>query len=124
MVGTLGLLFVLVCLMRLGLSVFQASWLVFSLMVAYRLISILTDLEFWAVAARLYNVQQSKRLFSLIGSGEVTARILGAFLGSASRDVARRREPLVDFRRRALVMRANPRRNRPKLSGSERPEHR
>ena len=79
MVGTLGLLFVLVCLMRLGLSVFQASWLVFSMMVAYRLISILTDLEFWAVAARLYDVQQSKRLFSLIGSGEVTARILGAF---------------------------------------------
>ena len=79
MVGTLGLLFVLVCLMRLGLSAFQASWLVFSMMVAYRLISILTDLEFWAVAARLYDVQQSKRLFSLIGSGEVTARILGAF---------------------------------------------
>lgn len=79
MVGTLGLLFLLVCLMRLGLSVVQASWLVFSMMVAYRLISILTDLEFWAVAARLYDVQQSKRLFSLIGSGEVTARILGAF---------------------------------------------
>ncbi len=79
MVGTLGMLFVLVCVMRLGLSVFQASWLVFSMMVAYRLISILTDLEFWAVAARLYDVQQSKRLFSLIGSGEVTARILGAF---------------------------------------------
>ena len=48
-------------------------------MVAYRLISILTDLEYWALATRLYDVQQSKRLYSLIGSGEVTARILGAF---------------------------------------------
>ena len=35
MVGTLGLLFLLVCLMRLGLSVVQASWLVFSMMVLF-----------------------------------------------------------------------------------------
>ena len=79
MIGTLGSLLLLVCLTRLGLSAFEAGWLVFSMMVAYRLISILTDLEYWALAARLYDVQQSKRLYSLIGSGEVTARILGAF---------------------------------------------
>lgn len=79
MVGTLASLLVLVCLMRLGLSAFEAGWLIFAMMVAYRLISILTDLEYWALAARLYDVQQSKRLYSLIGSGEVTARIAGAF---------------------------------------------
>ena len=79
MIGTLGSLLLLVCLTRLGLSAFEAGWLIFSMMVAYRLISILTDLEYWALAARLYDVQQSKRLYSLIGSGEVTARILGAF---------------------------------------------
>lgn len=79
MAGTLGSLLLLVCLTRLGLSAFEAGWLVFSMMVAYRLVSILTDLEYWALAARLYDVQQSKRLYSLIGSGEVTARILGAF---------------------------------------------
>ena len=62
MIGTLGSLLLLVCLTRLGLSAFEAGWLVFSMMVAYRLISILTDLEYWALAARLYDVQQSKRL--------------------------------------------------------------
>jgi hypothetical protein len=45
----------------------------------YRVLSILTDLEFWAVAARLYDVRQAKRLFGLIGTGEVVARIAGAF---------------------------------------------
>lgn len=79
MVGVLGLLLAMVTLLRLGLSLSGAAGLIFTMMVAYRLLSILTDLEYWAVATRLYDVQQSKRLFSLIGSGEVTARIAGAF---------------------------------------------
>ena len=78
MTGTLLILFASVCLLRLGLGLAQTGWLIFAMMVAYRLLSILTDLEYWAVAARLYDVQQSKRLFSLIGSGEVAARISGA----------------------------------------------
>ena len=45
----------------------------------YRVISILTDLEYWAVAARMYDVRQAKRLYPFIGSGEVVARIAGAF---------------------------------------------
>ncbi len=79
MLGTLALLLAMVSLLRLGLGITEALWLFFLLMVAYRLLSILTDLEYWAVATRLYDVRQSKRLFSLIGSGEVTARILGSF---------------------------------------------
>jgi ATP/ADP translocase/HEAT repeat protein len=64
---------------RIGLSASGAAWIVFGLFVWYRVISILTDLEFWAVAARLFDVRQSKRLFSLIGTGEVIARIAGSF---------------------------------------------
>ncbi len=79
MTGTLWFLFLTVGLMRAGLAVSGAGAVVFALLVWYRVLSILTDLEYWAVAARLYDVRQAKRLFGFIGSGEVIARIAGAF---------------------------------------------
>ena len=79
MTGTLLFLFLSVCAFRLGLNASSAAWLSFASLVWYRVLSILTDLEYWAVAARLYDVRQAKRLFGLIGTGEVVARIAGAF---------------------------------------------
>jgi hypothetical protein len=79
MTGTLAFLFVSACAFRLGLGASSSAKLVFAALVFYRVLSILTDLEYWAVAARLYDVRQAKRLFGLIGTGEVVARILGAF---------------------------------------------
>ena len=79
MTGTLLFLFLSVCVFRLGLQASSAAWLSFASLVWYRVLSILTDLEYWAVAARLYDVRQAKRLFGLIGTGEVVARIAGAF---------------------------------------------
>jgi HEAT repeat protein len=79
MTGTLLFLLVTTAAFRAGLVITDAGWLMFALLVFYRVISILTDLEYWAVAARLYDVRQAKRLFGLIGSGEVIARIAGAF---------------------------------------------
>lgn len=76
---TLVLLIVTVSLLRAGLALTAAPWLVFALLVWYRAVSALTDLEYWAVATRLYDVRQAKRLFGLIGSGEVVARIAGSF---------------------------------------------
>jgi HEAT repeat protein len=55
------------------------AWLPFALLVWYRAISILTDREYWAVAGRIFDVRQAKRLFPLIGTGEVVARIAGSF---------------------------------------------
>jgi HEAT repeat protein len=77
--GTLWVLVGSVLLLRLGLTVTGAAALTFFLLVWYRAISILTDLEYWAVAARLYDVRQAKRLFPVIGTGEVVARIAGSF---------------------------------------------
>jgi HEAT repeat protein len=79
MTGTLVLMLGMTCVLRLGLGLGEAGWLIFAMMIAYRLLSMLTDLEFWAVAARLYDVRQSKRLFGLVGSGEVAARVVGSF---------------------------------------------
>ena len=79
MTGTPLFLLLSVCAFRFGLQLSSAAWLSFASLVWYRVLSILTDLEFWAVAARLYDVRQAKRLFGLIGTGEVVARIAGAF---------------------------------------------
>ena len=79
MKSTLLFLFLVMAGLRLGLSVSETGWLLFGLFIWYRVVASLTDLEFWAVAARLYDVRQSKRLFGLIGSGEALARTLGSF---------------------------------------------
>jgi len=79
MAGTLWFLLLSVAALRVGLGLSAAAWLVFLLLVWYRALSILTDLEYWAVAARLYDVRQAKRLFGIVGSGEVVARIAGSF---------------------------------------------
>jgi hypothetical protein len=79
MKGTLWLLLVVGLLVRLGFAVSNASWVVFGGLVWYRVLSSLTDLEYWAVASRIYDIGQAKRLFGLIGTGEVLARMLGAF---------------------------------------------
>jgi len=49
----------------------------FVLFVSYWVIYQLTNLEFWGVAALVFNLRQSKRLFSLLGSGETVAKIFG-----------------------------------------------
>ena len=79
MSGTLLFLLATTVALRAGLALSSAAWLLFALLVWYRAISALTDLEYWAVAGHLYDVRQAKRLFGLIGTGEVVARIVGSF---------------------------------------------
>ncbi len=79
MTGTLVSLLVVVTALRGALFFTQAAGLFFFAMVFYRVLSILTDLEYWAVAGRLYDLRQAKRLFGFVGTGEVVARIIGSF---------------------------------------------
>jgi HEAT repeat protein len=79
MLGTVAFLLAGLVALRGGLALVDAGALVFGLLVFYRVLSALTDLEYWAVATRLYDVRQAKRLFGLVGSGEVVARIVGSF---------------------------------------------
>jgi ATP:ADP antiporter, AAA family len=79
MTGTLISMLLIVSAIRGALFFSQAAGLFFFAMVFYRVLSILTDLEYWAVAGRLYDLRQAKRLFGFIGTGEVVARIIGSF---------------------------------------------
>jgi hypothetical protein len=51
-----------------------------AVMVGYRVIYLLTNLEFWGVSALVFDVRQSKRLFSVISSGDMPAKAMGAVL--------------------------------------------
>jgi HEAT repeat protein/ATP/ADP translocase len=43
----------------------------------YYVIYLLTNLEFWGVAALLFDIRQSKRLFGMIGAGDIPAKLIG-----------------------------------------------
>ncbi|CCH02235.1 putative transcriptional regulator, Crp/Fnr family [Fibrella aestuarina BUZ 2] len=53
-----------------------------AIMVGYRSIYLLTNLEFWAVSALVFDVRQSKRLFGVISSGDMPAKAIGAILAA------------------------------------------
>lgn len=67
---------VLGLLLRLGPSVATAV----AVMTGYRLIYLLTNLEFWGLSAVVFNVRQGRRLFSIISAGDLPAKALGAVL--------------------------------------------
>ena len=51
-----------------------------AIMTGYRIIYLLTNLEFWGVSAVVFDTRQSKRLFGVISSGDMPAKALGGIL--------------------------------------------
>ncbi len=52
------------------------------IMTGYRIIYLLTNLEFWGVSAVVFDTRQSKRLFGVISSGDMPAKAIGAILAA------------------------------------------
>ncbi len=53
-----------------------------AIMVGYRTIYLLANLEFWGVSAVVFDTRQSKRLFGVISSGDMPAKAIGAILAA------------------------------------------
>ncbi len=53
-----------------------------AIMTGYRVIYLLTNLEFWGVSAVVFDTRQSKRLFGVISSGDMPAKAMGAILAA------------------------------------------
>ncbi|MEM7132282.1 MAG: HEAT repeat domain-containing protein [Chloroflexota bacterium] len=91
LLGSMGGLLLTLLLLRIGLwatsSSLWASWVAFLLIVALRICWTLINLVIWALAGRLFNVRQSKRLFPLIIVGTVLAIIVSGLLN----------QPLIDL---------------------------
>lgn len=56
-----------------------AQWPALVFMILVELLWLLTSLEFWPLAARIFTLQQGKRLFGLIGIGDTVAAMIGGF---------------------------------------------
>lgn len=76
LLAVVALMAVLGVLVAVGDSVAAAV----AIMAGYRVIYLLTNLEFWGVSAVVFDVRQSRRLFSVISSGDMPAKALGAVL--------------------------------------------
>lgn len=68
--------FVMALLVFTGYSIAAAV----AIMAGYRIIYLLTNLEFWGISAVVFDVRQSKRLFSVISAGDMPAKAIGALL--------------------------------------------
>lgn len=74
---TLGILFASVLIFYIGMTTVPDPRFYMPLIVWYHVVFVLLTLEFWSLANRLLNVRQGKRLFGLIGVGEILAGIIG-----------------------------------------------
>ena|GEM_PF-229156 len=68
-----------ILLIRIGLSISNSIWIAFAAIMWYRATQLLNYLEFWGLTSMMLDIRQSKRLFGLVSSGEVTAKLLGYF---------------------------------------------
>ncbi len=62
---------------RLQFSFINSPVFIFLMFSWYYVIYLLSNLEFWGVAALLFDIRQSKRLFGMIGAGDIPAKLIG-----------------------------------------------
>jgi len=74
--GTLLFIILSIILFRGLLGITDSRWPVMIVFLWLEVVTVLASLEFWGLAGQIFNVRQGKRLFSLIGAGEVAAGIL------------------------------------------------
>jgi hypothetical protein len=63
-----------------GSMALNAPWLPFLMVACIAPFATLLDLGFWSLATRLFDLRQGKRLFGLVGAGDVVSSIVGYLL--------------------------------------------
>lgn len=71
---------IIVFMIRIGLEITDAGWLIIAVIVLFRVMIILLIVGFWILANRLFTLTQSKRLFALIGAGDVISIMIASFI--------------------------------------------
>lgn len=71
-----GFMLVLTIAFRAGLAFEGARWIIFLLPALYQLVVNRGITAFWSLAARLFDVRQSKRLFGIVGAGQWISIVL------------------------------------------------
>lgn len=76
----LGFLLAITLALHLLLGTSVSRWAVFALPIFAEILWVLTNLEFWGLAGRLFDVRQGKRLFGLLGGSLQAGDILSGLL--------------------------------------------
>jgi len=71
--------FITVLAISIGVYVLNNSWLIFIMYTWVRIVVYMTLVTFWGIAGKLFNIRQGKRIFGLIGIGEVISVMIGYF---------------------------------------------
>jgi HEAT repeat protein len=85
-VANLGFVVVVTLLLRLALAWPDVRWAAMALAVWAFVLLIVTNLAFWAAATKVVDIRQGKRLFALVGTGDVVAYAVGGFVAGQLAD--------------------------------------
>jgi ATP:ADP antiporter, AAA family len=77
----IGFAGVLLIVLWCGLTYGNKSDFIFILLVASVLIYMITGYAFWGLVSLLFNVRESRRVFSIVGSGDIPAKMIGYIAG-------------------------------------------
>lgn len=75
-------LFIFATVLAISIGVWkfpESSWLIFMMYTWVRIVVYILLVNFWGTAGKLFNIRQGKRIFGLIGIGEVVSIIIGYF---------------------------------------------
>jgi ATP/ADP translocase len=66
-----------IILFRAGTEFISADWFFYLMVAWYNVLYLANNLVFWGLASQFYDVRQSKRLFGVIGAGDIPAKFIG-----------------------------------------------
>ncbi len=67
-------------MMWIGLSFGNTHEFIFVLLVSNTVIYMITGYAYWGLVSLLFNVRESRRVFSIVGSGDIPAKLIGYLL--------------------------------------------
>ncbi|HLF46758.1 MAG TPA: MFS transporter [Chitinophagaceae bacterium] len=75
--GTIIAMAASILLFHLGSIYIDAGWFYYGLFAWYYVLYLSSNLGFWSITSTLFDVRQSKRLFSVISAGDIPAKFIG-----------------------------------------------
>ena len=68
---------------RLFMNWQDERWFLYLFLASFNILYLLNSLEFWGLVAQMFDVRQSKRLFSIVSAGDVPAKMVGYIMAFA-----------------------------------------
>ena len=73
----------IVVFFRLFMNWQDDKWFLYIFLASFNILYLLNSLEFWGLVALMFDVRQSKRLFSIVSAGDVPAKMVGYLMALA-----------------------------------------